>query len=74
VTGTLTVEGRLLLHPQQPAFRKPAVMHFLQRLLRQIPGPLVVIGEGAPIHRARVVQDSLALGAAERLQLVPFHG
>jgi transposase len=74
VIGGLTAEGRLLLQMQERAFRGPAVVRFLQHLLRQIPGPLLVIWDGAPIHRAQVVKDFLAQGAAERLQLEPLPG
>jgi transposase len=74
VIGGLTAEGRLLLQMQEQAFRGPAVVRFLQHLLRQIPGKLLVLWDGAPIHRAQVVQDFLAAGAAERLQLEPLPG
>jgi transposase len=69
VIGGLTAEGRLLLQMQERPFRGPAIVRFLQHLLRQIPGKLLVIWDGAPIHRAQVVKDFLAQGAAERLQL-----
>jgi transposase len=49
-------------------------VRFLEHLLRQIPGKLLVIWDGAPIHRAQVVQDFLAAGAAERLQLEVLPG
>ena len=74
VIGGLTAEGRLLLQMQPQAFRGPAVVGFLEHLLRQIPGPLLVIWDGAPIHRAQVVQDFLAGGAAARLQLEVLPG
>jgi transposase len=74
VIGGLTTEGRLLLQLQEPAFRGPAVVRFLQHLLRQIPGPLLVLWDGAPIHRAQVVKDFLAAGAAQRLQLEVLPG
>jgi transposase len=74
VIGGLTGEGRLLLQTQPRAFRGPAVVRFLQHLLRQLPGPLLVIWDGAPIHRAQVVHDFLAQGAAARLQLEVLPG
>lgn len=74
VIGGLTTEGRLLLQTQRQAFRGPAVVRYLQHLLRQIPGKLLVIWDGAPIHRARVVQDFLAAGAVQRLQLEVLPG
>jgi hypothetical protein len=35
------------------------VVRFLRHLLRHIPGPLLVILDGAPIHRGRAVKDFL---------------
>jgi transposase len=46
----------------------------LQQLLRQIPGPLLVIWDGAPIHRAQPVKAFLVQGAAARLQLEQLPG
>jgi transposase len=70
----LTMDGRLLLQVRDRAFRSPEVVDFLRHLLRQIPGPLLVIGDGAPIHRAQPVKDFLAQGAAARLQLEQLPG
>jgi transposase len=48
---------------------------FLKHALRQIPGKLLVIWDGSPIHRARAVKDFLASGVAEnRLQLEQLPG
>ena len=58
------------MHVQAEAFRGPRVVHLLKHLLRQIPGRLLVIWDGAPIHRSKVVKAFLAEGAAERLWLV----
>ena len=51
------------------SLRGPDVVRFLQHLLRHIPGKLLVIWDGAPIHRAQVVKDFLAQGGAARLWL-----
>ena len=45
------------------------MVHFLRHLLRHIPGKLLVIWDGAPIHRAQVVKDFLAQGGAARICL-----
>ena len=74
VIGGLTDTGRLLLPMQAPAFRGPTIVRFLQHLLRQIAGKLLVIWDGAPIHRAQVVKEFLAQGAAARLQLEVLPG
>ena len=49
-------------------------LRFLKHLMRQIPGKLLVIWEGSPIHRGRALKDFLASGASPRLQLeqLPF--
>jgi transposase len=57
---------------KERALRGPDVVRFLRRLLRHIPGNLLVICDGSPIHRAQVVKDFLAHGAAERLHLEPL--
>jgi transposase len=47
------------------------VVRFLRHLLRHLPGPLPVLRDGSPIHRAQAVKDVLAAGAAGRLHLEP---
>lgn len=63
----LTPDGRLLMQVRRQAFQGPDVARFLKHLLRHIPGKLLVIWDGAPIHRAQPVRDFLAAGAAARL-------
>jgi transposase len=74
VISGLTHDGRLLLQVRERAFRGPEVVQFLQHLLHQIPGQLLVIWDGAPIHRAQPVKDFLAQGGAARLQLEQLPG
>ncbi len=70
----LTLDGRLLIQVRERAFRGPEVVEFLRHLLRHLPGPLLVIWDGAPIHRAQPIKDFLAQGAAARLQLEQLPG
>jgi len=65
----LTLDGRLLIQIRERPLRGPEVVDFLRHLLRYLPGPLLVIWDGASIHRAQPVKDFLAQGAAARLQL-----
>lgn len=74
VISALTHTGRLLVQKRRQAFRGPAIVGFLQHLLRHLPGKLLVIWDGAPIHRAQPVKDLLAQGAAARLQLEQLPG
>lgn len=74
VIGGVTADGRLFTHLQADAYRGPAVVAFLRQLLRQVRGKLLVIWDGAPIHRCRPVKDFLAAGAARRLRLEQLPG
>lgn len=69
VIGGLTPEGQLLLQVRRQAFQGPDVVRFLRHLLRHIPGKLLVLWDGAPIHRAQPVRDFLAAGGAARIHL-----
>jgi hypothetical protein len=72
--GGITLEGKLYMLEQERAFKGEDVVRFLKHLSRQIPGKLLVIWDGSPIHRGGAVKDFLASGAAHRVQLeqLPF--
>lgn len=72
--GGLTLDGRLVMHIQDHSFKGPDVVRFLQLLLRKIPGKLLVIWDGASIHRSQVVKDFLTHGGAKRLHLERLPG
>ncbi len=72
--GGLTPEGRLFLQTQDHAYRSPDIVRFLRLLLRKIRGKLLVIWDGAPIHRGQPVKDFLMHGAAKRLHLEQLPG
>jgi transposase len=67
VISAVTGDGRLFTHIQDGAFRGPTVVAFLGQLLRQVRGKLLVIWDGAPIHRGQVALDHLPAGAAARV-------
>ncbi len=69
VIGGVTGDGQLFTHIQDEAFTGETVVAFLRQLLRQLPGKLLVVWDGASIHRCQEVKDFLAQGAARRLQL-----
>jgi transposase len=69
VISGITPAGQLLLHMRERSLRGPDVVRFLQHLLRHISGKLLIIWDGAPIHRAQVVKDFLAQGGAARIWL-----
>jgi transposase len=72
--GGMTPEGRLFMQMQEQAYRAEDVLAFLRLLLRKIPGKLLVIWDGAPIHRAKAIKEFLAAGAAKRLHLEGLPG
>ena len=74
VISAVTAAGQLVTRIRATAFDGAAVVDFLRQLLRQIPGKLLVVWDGAPIHRGRAVKDFLAGGAAARLRLEQFPG
>lgn len=65
----ITLEGKLLMMEQDRAFKGEDVVRFLKHCLRQIAGKLLIIWDGSPIHRAKVLKEFLAEGAATRVQL-----
>ena len=50
------------------------MVRFLEHLMRQIPGKLLVIWDGSPIHRGGAVKDFLSSGASGRLRLEQLPG
>jgi transposase len=70
----ITLEGKLLMMEQDRAFKGPDVVRFLKHALTEIPGKLLVIWDGSPIHRSRVVKEFLREGAARRVQLEQLPG
>ena len=72
--GGLTLDGRLVMHLQDQSFKGSDVVRFLHLLLRKIPGKLLVIWDGASIHRSGAVKDFLARGGARRLHLERLPG
>ncbi len=67
--GAITPDGRLFMQMQDHAYRSKDVVRFLRLLLRKIKGKLLVIWDGAPIHRGKEIKAFLARGAAKRLHL-----
>jgi hypothetical protein len=72
--SAITLDGKLYMIEQQRAFKGEDVVRFLKHLLHQIPGKLLLIWDGSPIHRGGAVKDFLASGASRRLKLLqlPF--
>jgi len=70
----VTLDGRLVMQVQEQAFDAVGVVGFLRVLLRKIRGKVLLIWDGAPIHKGRAIQEYLARGAAKRLHLERLPG
>ena len=66
--SAISITGELYPAVQDHSYKGPDVIRFLERLLREIPGKLLLIWDGAPIHRSRAVKEWLSQGAARRIQ------
>lgn len=67
--SAVTPEGKLYFRCQDHAINSNDVIAFLEHLLREVPGRLVIIWDGSPIHRSHVIKEFLANGASQRLHL-----
>ena len=74
VISGITTQGHLLLRVQARAFRGADVVRFLHHLLYYLQGKLLIIWDGAPIHRDQSVKAFLRAGGAERLVLEQLPG
>jgi transposase len=70
----ITLEGKLYMLEQDRSFKGEDVVRFLKHLMHQIPGKLLIIWDGSPIHRSRAVKDFLQSGASSRVQLEQLPG
>ena len=70
----ITAQGRLYMSVQARSFKSPGVVRFLDHLLHHIPGKILVIWDGAPIHRSKVVKNFLSNGGAKRILLERLPG
>jgi transposase len=66
--SAISPEGKLYFHCQDSAINSADVLAFLEHLLREVPGHLVIIWDGAPIHRSHMITEFLAHGARPRLR------
>ena len=67
--GAITTEGKIIMQCQDHSYKGPDVVRFLQLLTREIPGKLLVIWDGASIHRRQPVKEYLKKGGAKRILL-----
>jgi hypothetical protein len=67
--SAIAPEGELYFHCQDRAINSQDMVAFLEHLLRDVSGRMVLVWDGAPIHRSQVIREFLANGAAQRLHL-----
>ena len=72
--GAVTADGRLYLHQHEHPIRQQEVISFLKRIEREIATPLLVVWDGAPIHRGKQIRSHLASVGPERLWLEALPG
>jgi transposase len=56
-------------HSLDDALNSDDVVALLKHRRREVPGRMVIIWDGSPIHRRHVIQAFLANGAAQRIHL-----
>ena len=67
--SAISPEGKLYFRSQDRAINSDDVVAFLEHLLREVPGRMIIIWDGAPIHRSHTIREFLTNGAAQRLHL-----
>ena len=70
----ITLEGKLYMLEQDRSFKGEDVVRFLKHLMHQIPGKLLIVWDGSPIHRSRAVKEFLASGASLRVRVEQLPG
>jgi transposase len=67
--SAISPEGKVYFRSQDRALNSAGVVAFLEHLLREVPGRMVIIWDGSPIHRSQVIKEFLAHGGAQRIHL-----
>lgn len=74
VISGITPGGQLLMQVHERSIRGEQVVDFLKHLLRHITGNLLIIWDGASIHRCTAIKEFLAAGGAARIHLERLPG
>jgi len=74
VIGAVTPQGRLFLKIYDHSITSREVVAFLGQLQRLIPGLLLVIWDGSPTHRSKIIKAYLSAGSARRIHLEQLPG
>lgn len=74
VISGITEQGQVLEQMQADAFKGPDVVRFLKHLVCHLGGKLLIIWDGAPLHRDKAVKAYLAAGASRQLSVEVLPG
>lgn len=74
VASAVTAEGKLITQIRETSFTGATIVGFLKHLLREVAGKIILIWDGATIHRCKEVKDFLSNGGAKRLHLIRLPG
>jgi len=74
VISAVSPDGDLYLHVREQAFDSVGIIGFLDQLKEQITEQIVIVWDGAPIHRSKIVKQYLAEGAAAHMRLERLPG
>lgn len=74
VISAISPEGELFLQMRPSAFDSAGIIEFLDHLQEHIADPIVLVWDGAPIHRSKTIKQYLTDGAAARLHLERLPG
>lgn len=74
VISGISAEGGLYKQIWNTSIKGENVVKFLEHLLTHIPGKIMVIWDGASIHRCKAIKEFLSDGAAERIHLERLPG
>ena len=74
VIAAVSGAGALYCRSREKAFDAVAVSEFLRHLLAVVPGKVLVIRDGAPIHRSKVIKAFLEESGNQRLELEALPG
>jgi transposase len=67
--SAIAPEGKRSCHAQEHSLNSADVVAWLAHLLREVPGRMLIIWDGAPMQRRQVIKTCLADGAAQRMPL-----
>jgi transposase len=67
--SAISPAGKVYFHSQDCAINSVDVVAFLEHLMREVSGRMIILWDGAPIHRSQVIKEFLANGAAQRIHL-----